>query len=465
MATASDQGPSSHKRFSPSGLKQRRLCPGSLAMEESMPESERSGDTVASRRGTCAHAVGEMAIESYLNGGTTTPAHFEGQEIEGVIVDDLIVEGSTHYYDNCLPVIDICGAENVYLEKRYSLAGFIEDLAFEGYDSSINPADTGGTADLTAVSFDWGTLYVRDYKNGRGIVEVENNDQLLSYALGALLEFDCDDIDDVEMGIDQPNAVHGSGETLRTWTVPKEHVYKWAKEEMIPIMEECLDGVEAFREGDPDFVQNYIKPSDDACMWCSARGRCQGAMDKGFEDAMIEFEEVLTDDDTLFPDNMVAHFPDINRLGDDQIAMILGSADQIEGFIKAVRELAHRRAEGGQTFSTHKIVTKNTHRRLHSGMQSDAEKQLKRLGLRPLDYMTVPKLRSPNQIETALTKKGVERKTIEKWLTKFVEKPDGGTQLVPMNDSRKAVQPFIEAEFEELFDDFGGDDLDLDLGF
>lgn len=469
MATNSTQGPQGHKRFSPSGLKQRRLCPGSLAMEEALPKSERdTGDTVASRRGTCAHTVGEMAIESYINGGTTTPDHFEGQEIETVIVDDAIVEGSQHYYDNCIKIVDICGPENSHLEKRYSLAHFIDEYD-NAHGTDINPSDTGGTADFTAVDYDWGTLYVRDYKNGRGLVEVENNDQLLSYALGALLEFDCDDIDDVEMGIDQPNAVHGSGETLRIWTVPKTHVYKWANEEMIPIMETCLEAVESLKRGDADFAEKYIVPGEEQCMWCPARARCQKAQNDSFEGALIEFETALTDlDNDFYPNNQVVCLPEVNRLSDDEIAKVLAAADQIEGYIKAVRQMAKLRADSGQSYSTHKLVQINTHRKIRTGMNDQVAPYLKKLGLRAVDFMTVPKLRSPNQLEQALKKSGAEQTTITRFLDRFVEKPDGGTQLVPMNDSRKAVAPAIEAEFEELFDtdDFDfEDDFDLDLEF
>src|SRR5690606_25500745 len=163
-------------RRSASNAKRWMNCAGSIALCESLPIHEQvSADSIHSRRGTCAHAVGEMCLAAYQKDPNTpvTPDDYMGMEVEGVLVDQDIVNGAQVYVEHGRGLID--DADLVEIEESLSLAAFIENMQSDtGEFLGVCGHEHGGTGDLvTGKVFSW--LRVTDYKNGKGIqVEVED---------------------------------------------------------------------------------------------------------------------------------------------------------------------------------------------------------------------------------------------------------------------------------------------------
>lgn len=437
-----------HKRFAPSSAKRDMLCVGAVAMIEALPESERdSGDNIHSRRGTCAHTVGEMCLEAIRkkSNSITTPSDYLGMEVEGIVVDEKIVDGATMYVDYCRPIVQHCNKVGfVQIERSYDFEKPLKDAHDLGIFLTINGKDMGGTGDLTAGIF-WGTLYIVDYKNGRGVVEVERVPQLIDYAYGVLAAYDDEyEFEEVVLVIVQPNANHVDG-PIREYRMTVKEVNDFIINERLPKVERSLEACKIKQEGGD--ISEYLNPGEEQCMWCPSKARCNKAIGGAFESVGIE----LIEDD--FEDFYTISLPDPNFITSEQEMAILNYGDQIISFVEAVRNRKHKLAEHGNHTIGWKLVNINTHRKLRDGMEPKMTKELKKLGIRTSDYLVAPKIKSPAQIEKALKDKGVEKETSEEFSDRFFFKPDGGTHFVPESASGKAVKPAIDADFEELFDD------------
>ncbi|MEK4103136.1 DUF2800 domain-containing protein [Paenibacillus sp. FSL R10-2791] len=124
-----------------------------------------------------------------------------------------------------------CGDPIVLIEQRLDFSKYVEG----GF----------GTGDCVLISD--GTLHIVDYKHGQGVlVEVEDNPQMMLYALGALEIFDgIYNIDSVSMTIYQPRR-----DNVSTHTVFKESLYQWAEEVLRPAAELAYAGDGNFKSGD-----------------------------------------------------------------------------------------------------------------------------------------------------------------------------------------------------------------------
>jgi hypothetical protein len=121
----------------------------------------------------------------------------------------------------------------------------------------IGRQDFWGTADLIAVDPNSATLMVGDLKTGRGRVEVEFNDQLLAYAVGAeaLLEFKPRR---VLLAVFQPPVYGHRAAIWETTTETLREFSKYALE----------------RATLTDSNLTAPTPSAAACQWCPAKSIC-----------------------------------------------------------------------------------------------------------------------------------------------------------------------------------------------
>ena len=437
-----------HKRFAPSGASRDLACAGALALIESLPAEERGGtETIHSRRGTTAHAVGEMCLLSTNN---TNADSYLDMEVEGVIVDQDIVDGIQIYIDHCRDIATECN--DIFIEETGSLVEWVDKYYDVVGEVSLNEVqvdgeEMGGTGDFIGCQL-WGTLHVKDYKNGYGSVEVEDNPQLLTYGLQALAKYDKEyEFEEVCLTIVQPNDGHLDG-PIREWRVTPSFVYHWADNVLMPGYEKCLEAVNYFRQHglDETCAEKYLTPGEKQCQWGPVKqaGKCPAhnahVMDKGLE---------------IFVDGTLGDIavPAYGSLTEAQETQLLDNADAIIEFLQAIKARRHALAEQGHSTDGWKLVNINTHRKIRKGKDEMARKHLRKLGLHTHDYLTEPSLKSPNQIEQALKRKGHQEKTIKAFKDEYVYQPDGGTKFVPESAPGKAVAPAIEAEFEEFFED------------
>ena len=453
---AKPAGPTGHKRFGSSNSKQWLTCSGAPALIESLPPHERKrSDTIWSKRGTCAHAVGEMSLVSYVNSPAhaTEPEDYLGQLVEGVIVDQEIVDGAQVYVEWARKIID--RADHVEIERGGSLYNFITGVQGETGDFlSLNGHDYGGTGDFVAAQY-FGPLDVGDYKNGRGYVDEKDNSQVLIYALEALVELGAEyDFDEVRLTIIQPN---GPGNAVRTWTVSPEYVFKWAMTVLLPGAERVIEAIQRFAEiqsveDEQDWASAYLVADlEGHCTFCPAKSRCIAALNVTCDVAMLEFQSEVDFFDGG-PDELLLKLPSLALITPEQEALLLQHADGIIDFIKAVQERAHAKAERGEAVPGYKLVEKGGTRRKYIAPDDAIKTSCKKLGLVPHDYMDAPTLKSPAQLEKSFKAKGVNPALVKEFMAKHVGKNESGVALVKESDPREPIQCKLEHEFAHLVD-------------
>lgn len=438
---------SEHKRFSPSSLYRLLECTASLNFIESLPPRlvDRT-DSIYARRGTAGHDVSEMVLNnsSFESGQLEEAAPldtFKGQEFDDIIIDDEILAA-------CRPYIKYCQKQ---MEKAiFWRAENKLDLAVWKIlkNSTVNGEDLGGTMDFISIYpyKEHTVLEVTDLKTGSGkTVEVENNPQLLAYALCALLAmWKKHRPTRVKITIVQQPVDHPKG-PVRSWVRTPRQILHWATHTLIPKLEEALEG-------------GQFAPSEDACEWCPGRAQCAARYEHACSNALAEFTDAIeVDDDGLQHQVSIVDFPEQTVITEEQRQRILIHADEIISFINDIKAAAHVEAERGQHVTGFKLVAKRANR-VYKGEQKVVRRNLDKMGLHAADYMNPPSLKSPAQVETLFSAKGISLDKQKRFLDNFVEKPDNGTNLVPESHPGKPVQPAAETDFADLIEP---DDEDL----
>lgn len=227
-----------HARLGPSGAHRWLRCPASIPLSEKLPP--RSGGAAAAA-GTVMHAVFERRLLDKHD--------FTCEEIDLLAQFD-VVEWRARMIVNQAEVAARC------VLKENNLTEFLVETRVDP-GAVIGRTDFWGTADLIAADKSTSTLLVGDLKTGRGRVEVEFNDQLLAYAVGAevLLDFTPRR---VLLAIFQP-PVYGTRAAV--WETTTETLSEFSRY-----------AGERARITDSKLV--VPTPSDEACQWCPARAVC-----------------------------------------------------------------------------------------------------------------------------------------------------------------------------------------------
>ena len=158
-----------HALLSASSSHRWLACPPSARLCENY---EDTGSEYA-QQGTDAHSLGEHKLKLSLGMETKDPT--EGLEF----YDEEMEECACGYAEYVLSLVEeakkTCKDPVVLIEQRLDFSRYVE----EGF----------GTGDCVIIAD--GTLYIIDYKHGKGVeVSAEGNPQMMLYALGALELFD-----------------------------------------------------------------------------------------------------------------------------------------------------------------------------------------------------------------------------------------------------------------------------------
>jgi len=372
--------PGKHSILSASSAHRWIECPPSAKLNAA------AEDTVSefALEGTDAHSLCEYKLKTMLGMETADPIEnlsFYNEEMEQC-ADDY-----AEYISEILEKVkNICKDPVVLIEQRLDFSRYVPD----GF----------GTGDCVIVADD--TLYIIDYKHGKGVeVSAENNSQLMCYALGAIELFDgIYDIDTVSMAIFQPRR-----DNISTFTMPKSELYDWAENTLAPTAELAAKGEGEFKAGEH-------------CQFCKIKATCRKRAEYNLELAKYDFEMPV-------------------NLEDEEIEIILSKADSLISWAGSVKEYALQQAVSGKEWKDWKVVEGRSNRK-YIDEKAVAEK-VSEAGYDPYEYSVLG--------ITAMTKL-LGKTKFEKLLKGLIEKPQGKPTLVPMSDKRPAMNTAVN-DFKE----------------
>ena len=318
-----------HARLSPSGSKRWLACPGSITLEAPFPNLPNT----YSDDGTACHTV---ASDCLTFGGNPRDS-----------IDDLIVVSDPGEPERRVPFTEEMaeitqGYVDTIRERAKGHELHVEQrVEFSYY---VDVSDQFGTADAIILKTDEREIEVCDLKTGYVFVEVEDNSQLLIYALAALRKFDPEHalFDNVRLAIYQPTRDDRS--PIREWVIPVEELLAFAA-----TLRTAAQRVEGAAQTYPvavatndldDWNKAFLhpNPNDTDCQFCRAMPTCPAYRNRLEAGIGANFEVV----------EAAAGIPAPTTLADDKLALAMRVAPMLEDFAKAVRAEVERRLLLGQ---------------------------------------------------------------------------------------------------------------------
>lgn len=346
-------------------------CPPSARLCEGC-EDKGSGYAL---QGTDAHSLCQYKLEKALGRDAEDPT-------ENLTFFDAEMEACAENYavyvmEQLAKIRKICTDPVVLVEQRLDFSRYVPD----GF----------GTGDCVIVAD--GTLFVIDYKYGKGIlVEAEKNPQMMCYALGALELFDgIYDVETVDMTIFQPRREH-----ISTYTVSKAELLQWAAEVLTPAARLAYAGEGEYKAGGH-------------CRFCKAKAACRKRAEYNLELARYDFA-----------------MPPV--LENEEISAILPRIDALVSWAGDIKKYALSQALNGASYPGFKVVEGRSNRRYTD--ESAAAAAVLAAGFDPYEQ----KLLGITAMTAALGKQ-----KFEEILGGLTYKPQGRPALVPESDKRPAM--------------------------
>jgi len=216
-----------HSHIGASSMYRWSACPGSVKL---CGFATKPSSSVHAIEGTIAH---EVAAFYLINGFWPLPDTFGLTESQL----DIMVQAITVYTDHIARLKEAEPQNKFHVEHSFDM-GKIYPGAY-------------GTADFVSYNSHIGWLKVIDYKHGKGmVVEVENNKQLMYYALGAITTLNYP-FRVIELVVVQPRAFHPKG-SVRNWIIGVEEILDF-KAELIEAAKRTEDKNPKFKAGEHCF--------------------------------------------------------------------------------------------------------------------------------------------------------------------------------------------------------------------
>lgn len=409
-----------HAKLSPSSSYRRIKCPGSVLKEAKHPNETNE----YSEMGSSAHALAEKCLKAGL---FKVPDEFLGtdwREPHEIAMkfpaDDYMADGVEVYLEEIERIIkevnppkDLIGIERRVLIQAVHLEWAWGTMDFGTYDAKRK------------------RVIIRDYKNGTGLVEVEIEDedprikwatQLVEYAAGAAdwVRRKGLSVDEVDIGIVQPNAPHKDG-PVRSVIIPMSEIIKFLYEVDKPAAEESLlPGARLLAGG--------------WCGYCKDRKDCGEYTGYSLGELQTGFGPI----DVLGPiDRVEIDLPCLATMTDQQLNNTLNLFELLEGFKKMAKSEALARATSGVELEDWVLTKTSPHRKY----KEEAEDTL--LMIYPEDKIYTRALKTPAQLEKALGRKSKDQ------IKSLVYKPEGTLAIAARKSTRFIVDP--KAMIEEGF--------------
>lgn len=375
-----------HATLGASSAERWMACPGSVALEDTMPPSE---GTFYTREGTAAHALLERCLRKKIDAEV-----YLDTEIKGFMVTDEMAEAVQVFVDL---VRSFGRPDEEYIEQTISLA-------------PLNPPEEMfGTTDWAGWWTEYGLMRVLDFKYGTGVaVDATANPQMRYYALGTCLSVGKIPTT-ITNTIVQPRGHHPDG-PVRSETLTFQ--------ELSDFQSELFEAARATQDPNAPLMVG------DWCRFCRALPVCPAQQQHALEVVQSDFE--------------IAAPPAPETLTVEQLTYVQQSAGWIQDWLREVNGYIVGLIEDGKEVPGWKLVPKRAVRRWVRD-ESEVEERLKALGL---DDPHTQKLYSPAQAERAIkAAAGMERPP--DWQEWF-ESKSSGPKLVPESDPRPALPPASE---------------------
>jgi Protein of unknown function (DUF2800). len=274
--------------------------------------------------------------------------------------------------------------------------------------TEVHP-DIFGTGDFVSYHPPTKALIVADFKYGKGhAVEIDQNKQLLTYAVGAALRYHNRGLGIITLYVVQPRCPHKDGSVRE------------ANYDSIELLEFRADLADAALATE---AKGAPLAAGEWCKFCPAAGVCPELRKKATALAEAEFSE-----------------GEVSGLSPEKVGEILRQAGLLKDWIKRVEAYAQTEAQHGRLPTGFKLVAKRATRKWRS--PEDARTYLSTiLELDDEQIFAEPKMKSPAQIEAVIGKK---RKAE---ISELYESVSSGANLVPMEDPRPELRPDAEKEF------------------
>lgn len=421
--------PRKHARYGGSSAYRWMFCPGSVRLTETLAaQGFTREESKWAAEGTKAHDLLAACLDAWTRGHGLSAHDFLGTKNEhyGTYDDPEMLTAVQSAVEYVNFILDLDDNARMVVEQQFIIS----------MNEVVPPGDVAGFNDVAIILPSLRTMYVIDYKHGAGhVVEVENNKQLLFYALGALTTQRQHGlpppIERVVLVIIQPRAFHPQG-PIREWVVTPADLYDFSYD--------LLDAVIACEASDAP-----LRPSKDGCRWCPASVTCPALEARAMSTLSETFKDVK--------DMSTLTLPDPRSLPAARVAYILDGADLIQTWLDEVAEYALEIAKLGHHIPGRKLVEAQHRRKWHGDPEATAQ-ALVALSDFELGYEDVfpRKLITITEAETKLAALASERaargqkklaaaKIREATAFLTVKETSGNLVLARDSDKRPAVNP------------------------
>lgn len=414
---------SDHARLSPSGSRKWFACPGSLTLEQFIPNmpNEYSDD------GTACHQVLEWVLKRHIaDDHEGVAADYIGEKIPVNGSDEAprLLEFTDAMAEKTQTVIDhvlaLAGDDVLTAEERVD---FSEDIAIPGQF---------GTLDVCVIRAALKELCIGDAKFGYKPVSVIRNTQLMTYALAKYRQVELVyDIETVRFWIFQPMIRPEPFE----WSCTIQELLQFAgtlrsKGCSVQLAEQEFAAVVCDEENDPqrplppyldkhtldggvvdisrlfltpserlqEWSKTFLnpKPNDEECAFCRAMPFCPSVAGRLQAIADAEFD-VVAEDEAAGQQVLER----VSGLQSVDLSVAMQVAELMEDWIKAVRAEVERRLLRGEPVPEFGLELGRAGNREWSN-PAEAEAEMKRMRLK-IEEMYTLKLISPPQAEKLAT--------------------------------------------------------------
>ena len=245
-----------HALLGPSSAARWIACPPSVKLCEQFEDVE----SEYAKEGSLAHEIAELKVRKLIDPGLTSRKFTAA--MKKLKEKEFYQEEMQGYTDEYVEFIQ---------EQMYSYSTTPHISVEQRVDFSQYVPDGFGTADCILIAND--TLHIIDFKYGKGVpVNVENNAQLLLYALGAYLAYEMIfPIEHIKMSIVQPRL-----NNIDTWECSLDYLLEFAKI--------AQEKAAMALKGEGDFN------CGEHCKFCKAKAVCRERANANLELAKYEFK-------------------------------------------------------------------------------------------------------------------------------------------------------------------------------